>query len=159
MPGSIRLGPLFSDEARFVEAPIGGLPFPVNGLQLLTVVDQQRPQLIEDPLLVPAVDRPMNRRVAAELFGQVVPLATGACSVDHAIQALALVGAGASHTRRRIKFSQQRQEQVVPHLIGGFPDRRERITLRGLEFCLCLGINLGFRLAHASIVGNSRLLG
>ena len=85
MSGPVGFGPLFTDEACFIEAPIGGLPFPVNGLQLFAVVDQDRPQAVKDAFAVPAADGSMHRRVAAELCGQMVPLATGAGAVDHAI--------------------------------------------------------------------------
>jgi hypothetical protein len=121
LPG--RPGPLFPDEAGFVEASIGGLPLPVDLLELLAVVDQERPQFIEEAFLVPAVHRPMHRGIAAEFLGQLVPLAARPGAVDHAVEASPLVGAGSPPARRRVEFSQKRQEQVVPDLVGDFPDR------------------------------------
>ena len=123
----------------------------MNGLQFLAVIDQNCPQPVEDAPRVPAADRPMHRRVAAEARRQVVPLAAGARPVDHAVQASALIGAGAAHVRRRVEFIEQREEQLLPQRIWGFPDRRQRLTLGCFR--------QGFRLAHASIIGISPLLG
>jgi hypothetical protein len=41
----------------------------MNVLKVLAVVDQQSPQFVENTFVVPATDRPMDRRVAAELVG------------------------------------------------------------------------------------------
>ncbi len=142
-----RLWPLFTDEAGFAHAAIGSLPFPANGLQVFAMVDQQRPQSVKDAFAVPAADRTMHCRVAAEVFRQTVPLTAGACAVDHAVQTLSLVRAGTAHTRRRVKFVDQWQEQLLPQEIGGLLDRRQRLTQRGGS----IGYTLVFKLVHASL--------
>ena len=76
-----------SNETGFMQTTVGGLPFPVDVLKVLAVVDQQRPDFVKDTLVVPAPDRPMHGRIAAELFGQSIPLTAGASAVDHAIKA------------------------------------------------------------------------
>ena len=78
-----------------------------------------------------------------------VPLTAGARPVDHAVQAPALVGARAAYLAGWVKFSEQRQEQFLPQGLGDFPDRGQRLARRDLIF----------RLAHASSIGRSRLLG
>lgn len=45
--------------------PVGGLPLPSDRVHLLAVIDQQYQQPVEDAPPVPAVDRPVDRRVAA----------------------------------------------------------------------------------------------
>lgn len=120
LPG--RLGPLFPDEPGFVEAPIGGLPLPVDLLKFLAVVDQERPNLVQDAFVIPAPHRSMHGGIAAESFGQVVPLAARASTIDHAIKAFPLVGSRSAHARRRVQLVHQRQEEVVPHFVGDLPD-------------------------------------
>ena len=115
-----------------MQATVGRLPFPVDVLKILAVVDQQSPQFVENTFVVPATDRPMYGRVAAELFRQLIPLATRSGSIEHSIQAFSLVRTGATHTRRWVKFFQQRQEHVFPQRIGNLPNRGEdRTWLRG----------------------------
>lgn len=58
LPG--RLDPLFPDEAGFMETSIGGLPLPVDLLEFFAVVDQQRPNLVQDAFVIPAAHRPMH---------------------------------------------------------------------------------------------------
>ncbi len=143
LPG--RLGPFFSDEAGFVQACVGGLPFPVNLPQFLAVVDQERPKLIQYPFVFPAPHRPMHGGIAAELFGQPVPLAAGARTIDHGVQAFPLVGARSPHARRRVQFTHQGQEEVLPHRIRDLPDGGQCFS------CLCR--------FHEPIVGTALRLG
>ena len=118
--GPVGFGRLFIDEPGFVEAPVGGLQlFAVDGLQLFAVVDQDRPQSVEDAPPVPAAHGPMYRRVAAELFRQVVPLTAGAGAVDHAVQAPSLIRSGTRPMREGGSSSVSSGRKSLSHSASG----------------------------------------
>jgi hypothetical protein len=63
-----------------MQATIRRLPLPMHVGQVLAMVDQKRPDVVEDAPLIPALQRSMHGRIAPELFGQLIPLT--ACSTD-----------------------------------------------------------------------------
>jgi hypothetical protein len=57
----------------------------------ITFLDENTPDLIQDPLALPSLEGAMNGTVVAELPWQMVPLAARARTIDDAIERLALV--------------------------------------------------------------------
>ena len=127
----MRFCPLFADEACLVEAPIGGLPLPMHRREFLTMVDQERPEFVEDAFVFPALEGAMYGGIVAELFWQMVPLAAGSGAVDDPVQTFPGVGAGSSHLGCRIELCKQRREELLPKRIGYFPDGWQGIFIGG----------------------------
>jgi hypothetical protein len=128
------LGPPFaavSNKACFVECSIGGLPLPMNVLEVFTVVDQQRPESIENAFLLPAHESSMYGGVASELLRQLIPLASRSSTVDNPVEAFPWVRSWSSHLGSRVQVSDNRKKEMVPHGIGDFPDRSQCFAGRG----------------------------
>lgn len=92
----------------------------------------------------------MHGRIAAELLGKMIPLATGPGAVDNPVQATPLVGAGTPHLGRWVQFGKKRSEEVLPHLVRNRPDGRQPFAL--VRFTRV-------RFTHANSIGNLTLLG
>src|SRR3954470_20809560 len=79
LPRSVGFLPVFSPpEPGLAQHPVGRLPLPVHRPELVTLLDQHGPDLLEDAVLAPPLEPAVDRAVVAELLGQPVPLAAGA---------------------------------------------------------------------------------
>src|SRR5437588_3823451 len=75
-PRSVGFFPtFFPPETGFAHPPVGGLPLPVHGPQLVALLDQLLPDALHDPALAPALEPVVDGALGAELAGQLLPLA------------------------------------------------------------------------------------
>ena len=94
------------------------------------MVDQERPNGVQDAPAFPALQRAMDRGIVAELFWQVVPLTAGSCPVQDPIEALALVSTRASRLGSRVKFVENRHDDRLPKRVRHFPNGCQRVCVR-----------------------------
>src|SRR6516165_12807404 len=79
LPRSVGFLPtFFPPEPGLAQHPVGRLPLPVDRAEVVTLGDQCRPDLLEDPGAAPPLEPAVDRAVAAEAFGELVPLAPAA---------------------------------------------------------------------------------
>src|SRR5260370_42434326 len=74
LPRSVGLGPMRSPQPGLAHGPIGRLPRPVHAAQLVTALDEHRPDLHEDPQAPPALEGAMHRALVGKALGQLIPL-------------------------------------------------------------------------------------
>ena len=98
------------------------------------MIKQERPGRVEDAVAFPAFERAMHRGIITKGVGQLVPLTAGACPVQNAVEALALVGAGTACLAGRVSFLEDRKDNLFPEIVGHLPNR-----------CQCLGVGTGRR--------------
>jgi hypothetical protein len=60
--------------------------------EFFTMVDQERPEFVEDAFVFPAFEGAMHRGIVAELFWQMVPLAAGSGAIDDPVQTFPGIG-------------------------------------------------------------------
>src|SRR5215210_5547388 len=99
---SVGLGPTRSPKTCLAHRSIRRLPLKVHATQLLALLDQGFPYLIQHSFLDPPLEGTMHGRVVGELVGQSVPLAAASHPEDDRIQGGSLVHAGPSGALRRI---------------------------------------------------------
>lgn len=93
------------------------------------MLDQDRPDLLEDAIAAPSLKPAMDRAIIAELLGQAIPLATGTEAMDDAVDRLRPIDAEPPTVllRWRGRILQQDRLDDNPKLIGEFPDRLQRL--------------------------------
>src|SRR6202012_154314 len=117
--GSGRLGP---PKTGLAHKAVGTLPGVVDIAETFAVGHQHRPYLGKHALFNPAFKGAMNRGIVTKLPGQMVPLAAAAKAVDDAVERLSRVNTLASGPLGRVQFLDDRADQVVPEVIGTFPN-------------------------------------
>src|SRR3954453_6792535 len=76
LPRSVGFLPVFSPpEPGLAQHPVGRWPLPMDAADLVTFLDQHRPDLLEDAALDPTLEPVVDRALGAELARQLVPLA------------------------------------------------------------------------------------
>src|SRR4051794_29735512 len=86
LPRSVGFGPVFfPPEPGLAQHPVGALPLPVHRPDLVALLDQDGPHLLEDAVAAPPLEPAMDRAVVAEPLGQLVPLAAGSEAEDDAV--------------------------------------------------------------------------
>ncbi len=95
------------------------------------MVDQERPEFVEDGFVFPALEGAMHRGIVAEFFWQMVPLAAGSGTVEDPVQTFSGVGAGSSHLGCRVELCKQGREELLPERVGHLPDRGQGIFIGG----------------------------
>lgn len=78
--------PLDPPQTRLGQGAVGGLPWPVYSPEFAARPRQLSPDFQEDAVADPSRKVAMRRPVGAQLFGQLVPLATAAHSVEDAVE-------------------------------------------------------------------------
>ncbi len=91
------------------------------------------PHIGKRPLYAPLYAPVMNRGVVAELPGQIIPLAARTHLVNDAVEAFALVDAWPTHVGFWVELSQEREDKLVPKIVGNFPQGRQ--LRRRLDSC------------------------
>ncbi len=117
--GSDRLDP---PKACLSHGCISRLPVEVHATQFVALSHEQRPGQFEHTSVDPALHGSVDGSIIAELARDGMPLASGACVIDHAVERFSLVDASSASACRRIKFIEDEFE-VRPKLIGTPPDR------------------------------------
>jgi hypothetical protein len=101
------------------------------------MLDQHRPDPLEDAAAAPPLEPAMDRAVIAKAFGQLVPLAAGAEAEDDPIERLPPVDArpAAVALRRGRGILQEDRLDPLPEGLGNFPDRLQfqDITFRSKQ--------------------------
>ena len=118
------------NESRFMQGSVGGLPLPVNVLEVFAVVDQESPESVENAFLLPASESSMHGGVASKLLRQLIPLASCSSAVENPVEASPWIGSWPSHLGGRVKVFEEGGEETVPHRIRHFPDRGKGIPRR-----------------------------
>ena len=95
------------------------------------MVDQERPEFVEEGFVFPALEGAMHGSIVAELLGQMVPLAAGSGAIEDAVQAFPGIGARSSHLGSRVEFCKQGREELLPECVGHLPDRWQGIFMGG----------------------------
>src|SRR5208337_202184 len=121
-------------KTRLAHEAVGRLPGPGHSVQTFAVSHQHAPDFIEDALDDPALHGAMNRRIIAELFGQMVPLAAAAQVVDDAVERRAEIDAFAPRGGGRVQRLNHRRDDIDPEIVRTFPD-----CVDGLEIPLGTG--------------------
>jgi hypothetical protein len=128
------LGPVFSPpEPGPAQPPVGRLPLPLDLAQLVALLDQESPDLLEDAVSAPPLEPAVHRTVVAILLGQSVPLAAAAEAEDDAVEGRAPIDPipAAVLLGRRWGVLQQDRLDPFPQFVGDLPDR-----LQGLDLTL-----------------------
>ena len=86
----------FPPEPGLAQHRVGRLPLPLDPAQFVALLDQHRPDLLEDAPLDPTLEPVVDRALGAEAFGQLVPLAAAPEPKDDRIEHLSPVGDPAS---------------------------------------------------------------
>jgi hypothetical protein len=135
-------------------------------LQIVALGQENGPQNVKDGFFFPAEEGTVDAAVVAELFGQVVPLATCSHPKDDAIEGKARIAALTASFGGRIIDGQHFFDQL-PERVRDVPERRERLGL-GLAFWSkghCRRFRRGFGLGrfknftgrhHVAIIGLSQ---
>ncbi len=95
------------------------------------MVDQERPEFVEDAFVFPAFEGAMYGSIIAELFGQMVPLAAGSSPIEDPVQTFLGIGSRSSHLGCRVEFCKQGHEELLPKRVGHLPDRWQGIFIGG----------------------------
>src|SRR5262249_59383208 len=76
LPRSVGLlPPVFPPDPGLPQPAVGRLPLPLDGPQLVALLDQDGPHPGEDAVAAPALEPPGDRPIVAEPLGEPVPLA------------------------------------------------------------------------------------
>src|SRR6516162_11578501 len=76
LPRSVGFFPtFFPPEAGFPQPSVCGLPLPVHGSQVVTLLDQFLPDALHDASVAPVLEPVVDRALGSELAGQLLPLA------------------------------------------------------------------------------------
>jgi hypothetical protein len=138
---SVGLGPVFfPPEPGLAQPPVGRLPFPLDLAQLVALLDQQGPDLLEDAVAAPPLEPAVHRAIVAILLGQLVPLAAAAEAEDDAVEGRPPVDPAPATVllgRRRGVFEQDRLDPL-PEGVGDLPDRLQRLDLSTLPSHGCV---------------------
>jgi hypothetical protein len=76
----------------------------MNRSEFFTMVDQERPEFVEDAFVFPALEGAMHRGIVAELLRQLVPLAASSGTIEDPIQAFPGVGSRSAHLGSRVEL-------------------------------------------------------
>ena len=123
------LGPAFSPpEAGLAQHPVGRLPLPLDRPQLVAFLDQDGPDLLEDPVLAPALEPAVDRAVIAEVLGELVPLAAGAEAKDDPVDRRPPVDPGATPIAFGSRWCVLQEDRLdaLPEGIADLPDSLRR---------------------------------
>lgn len=138
---SVGLGPVFfPPEPGLAQPAVGRLPLPPDLAQLVALLDQHRPDPLEDAVAAPALEPAMHRAVVAVLLGQLVPLAAAAEAEDDPVEGrppVDAIPAAVLLRRRRGVFEQDRLDPL-PQLVGDLPDGLQRLDLSSLPSHGCV---------------------
>lgn len=87
------LGQYSPPKTRLAHSRICRLPVPVDATQLLTILHQHRPYLVQHAQVYPTLKSAMDRAVVGEGFGQIVPLTAASHAENNRIQSRSRVDA------------------------------------------------------------------
>jgi hypothetical protein len=137
----VGFGPVFSPPGPGLAQPtVGRLPLPLDLAQLVALLDQQGPDLLEDAVAAPSLEPAVHRAVVAELLGELVPLAAATETEDDPVERRPPVDplAAAVALRRRRGVLPEDRLDPLPEGIGDFPDGRQGrdVTLRPGHGCV-----------------------
>src|SRR5579885_2949019 len=128
--GGVRAG-LLPAEAGLAQHPVGRLPLPVHRPEVVTLLDQHGPDPLEHAVAAPPLEPAVDRAIAAEAPGELVPLASGAESEDDPVDRPPPIDAGPAAVRpgRRRGIVEKDRLDGSPEVIGEFPDRLPRLDV------------------------------
>jgi hypothetical protein len=116
------------------------LPLPIDGPEVVALLDQGGPDPLEDAVAAPALEPAVHRAIVAEVPGQLVPLAAGAEAEDDAVEGRTQVDAGPAAVALgwRRGVLQQDGFDPLPEAVIVFPDGLQRLdtTLRPGQGCV-----------------------
>jgi len=127
-PDPSGLAPFFALEPSLAEATVGGLPPPINTIELFTIADQSRPERFEDSVPNPSLKPTMHRTIVSEHFRQLVPLTSRSHPKNDAVQRPTKIGARTTGTCRWIQIVQQGFDKL-PGFVRDLPNRLQRYVL------------------------------
>jgi hypothetical protein len=116
-----------------VQAAVGGLPLPLDAAQLVAAFDHEGEEVGKQVEGLPTLERAMERTVIPKRFGQMVPLAAGAPTIENAVQGFAGIGSRTPGQFGWVAFGDEGLHRF-PQAIGNVPEGRQRLAL--LVVCL-----------------------
>jgi hypothetical protein len=121
----------FPPEPGLAQPPVGRLPPPFDGPEVVARLDQHGPDPGEDAVAAPPLEPAMDRAVVAESLGEPVPLAAGAEAEDDPVEGGPQVDAGPAAVRpgRRRGIVQEDRLDPLPEAVGDFPEGVQRLDL------------------------------
>src|SRR5262249_28710584 len=132
LPRSVGLLPtVFPPEPGLSQPAVGRLPLPLDGPQLVALLDQDGPDPGEDAVAAPALEPAVDRAVVAEPLGEPVPLAAAAEPEDDPVEGRPQVDAGPAAValgRRRGVLPEDRLDPP-PEAVIDLPDGRQRLDI------------------------------
>jgi hypothetical protein len=108
-------------QAGFAHGGVGGLPRPIDAVQLITGLHQHRPQAVENTRLTPVLEVSMHGAVIPTCLRKAVPLASRAQPKDEAMEDASPVDSPMSLGLRGIIFVHNHLHHR-PHRIWNLPD-------------------------------------
>jgi hypothetical protein len=117
----------FPPEPGLAQHRVGTLPLPLHPADLVTFLDQDRPDLLEDAALDPALEPVVDRALGAITLGQTLPLAAAPHPEEDGVEHLPPLGDAASGGLLGPEFLEDRLDPL-PQLVGNLPDRAQRLT-------------------------------
>src|SRR4051812_20419343 len=130
LPRSVGFLPVFSPPGPgLAQHRIGRLPLPVHPAELVALLDQHRPDLLEDAALDPPLEPVVDGALGAVPLGQLLPLAAAPHPEDDPIEHLPPVGDVASGGLPGPVLLEDRLDPP-PEFVGDLPDRAQRLGSR-----------------------------
>src|SRR3954468_23363342 len=130
LPRSVGFLPVFfPPEPGLAQHRVGRLPLPLHPAELITLGDQDRPDLLEDAPFDPPLEPVVDRALGAESLGQLVPLAAAAHPEDDRVEHLPPVGDPASGGLLGPELLEDRLDPS-PEFVGDLPDRSQGLAWR-----------------------------
>lgn len=116
----------FPPEPGLAQHRVGTLPLPLHPADLVTFLDQNRPDLLEDAAGDPALEPVVGRTLGAIPLGELVPLAAAAHPEEDGVEHLPPVGDSATGELAGPELLKDGLDPS-PEFVGDFPDRGQRL--------------------------------
>src|SRR4051812_48813725 len=130
LPRSVGFLPVFfPPEPGLAQHRVGRLPLPVHPAELVALLDQHGPDLLEDAAPDPSLEPVVDRALGAIPLGHLLPLAAAPHPEDDPIEHLPPVGDVATGGLPGPVFLEDGLDPP-PELIGDLPDRAQRLESR-----------------------------
>jgi hypothetical protein len=109
----------------------GRLPLPSDRPEFVALLDQQGPDLLEDPVLAPPLEPAVDRAVVAVVLGELVPLTSGSEAEADAVERRSPIDAGSPPFGAGCGWAIFPEDRLdpLPEFVVEFPDGRERFVI------------------------------
>jgi hypothetical protein len=122
--------PVFSPpEPGLAQHRVGRLPLPLDPAQFVALLDQHRPDLLEDAALDPPLEPVVDGALGAIPLGQLLPLAAAAQAEDDRVEHHPPVGDPTSGGLPGPELPEDGLDPP-PEFVGDLPDRGQRLGSR-----------------------------